>query len=122
MSIVDVFLATWLRWGRHPWSRFRRSLFEWRYRRLSLLSPDSLEEIPPLLCQVEWTMDGPLHLYDSVSLPERVWAKKRDDCDGFAVLAAALLRRYDPATEPSLRHGDAAPGPQESHRMCLQGR
>ena len=118
MSIVDSLLAAWLRWGRYPWSRLRRRLFEWRYRSTTLPSPDSLEQIPPLLSQVQWTMDGPLHLYDSVSLPERVWAKKRDDCDGFAVLAAALLLSYDPATKPSLVTVMLRPA-RKSHTVCV---
>ncbi|MGB2828319.1 MAG: hypothetical protein WBC50_09045, partial [Dehalococcoidales bacterium] len=72
------------------------------YEKQPLPVADSLEQIEALLKQVTWTMDGPLHLFDAVGYPQTVWAKKRDDCDGFAVLAAALLRQWQPETNPVL--------------------
>ncbi len=47
-------------------------------------------------------MDGPLHLFDCISYPQVTWAKKKDDCDGFASLAAALLNQLHPAYKPVL--------------------
>ena len=118
MLIVDWFLTLWLRRLRYPWSRMRRKLCEGRYLRTELPAADSLEGIGQLLQQVTWTMDGPLHLYDSISYPERVWAKKKDDCDGFAILAAELLRRWDPATGPVLLTVMMKPY-KSSHTVCV---
>jgi len=62
-------------------------------------------------------MDGPFHLYDAISYPETVWAKKKDDCDGFAVLACELLKRWDPATDPTLVTVMVRPA-RSSHTVC----
>ncbi len=40
-------------------------------------------------------MDGPLHLFDCINYPQVTWTKKKDDCDGFAILAAELLHRWN---------------------------
>jgi hypothetical protein len=91
VTMIDRLLIWWLRTARYPWSRLRRRILEAKYSRLPLPPAGSLEDIEAWLRQVTWTMDGPLHLFDAVSYPQTVWAKKKDDCDGFAVLAAALL-------------------------------
>ena len=111
--IVDLFLVMWLRFGRYPWSRFRL-LLERRYLSTPIPSVSSLHEIDQLLDQVTWTQDGPLHLYDSISYPQTTWAKKQDDCDGFALLSDELLRRWDPPTSPVLLSAMLRPA-SESH-------
>ena len=63
-------------------------------------------------------MDGPLHMYDAISYPGAVWAKKRDDCDGFAVLAEALLERWGASSEPSLVTVMLRPV-RQSHTVCV---
>lgn len=78
---------------------------------------NSLEEIADCLRQVTWTMDGPLHLYDAISYPETVWSKKKDDCDGFAVLAANLLQKLQPDTKPVLITAMVRPV-HNSHTVC----
>lgn len=117
-SMVDSFLIWWLRSGRYRWSRLSRRLFERRYLATVLPSVGSVEEIEWYLRQVEWTRDGPLHLYDSISYPQATWAKKRDDCDGFATLAAELLRRYDSGYNPVLVTAMVRPV-QASHTVCV---
>jgi hypothetical protein len=77
-----------------------------------------LEEIEACLKQVKWTRDGLLHLYDSISYPQTVWAKKKDDCDGFAILAADLLHLWTPATDPVLVTAIVRPT-QSSHTVCV---
>ena len=62
-------------------------------------------------------MDGPLHLFDCISYPQTVWAKKKDDCDGFAILAAGLLRQWAPATNPVLVTAIVRPI-RLSHTIC----
>ncbi|MFH1002608.1 MAG: hypothetical protein V1780_00495 [Chloroflexota bacterium] len=116
-SLVDWFLAWWLRRGRYGWSRLRRRLFEGRYLATALPAVSSLAEIQACLHQVTWTRDGPLHLFDSISYPQTTWVKKRDDCDGFASLAAALLARYDPARQPVLVTAMVRPV-SLSHTVC----
>lgn len=124
MSMVDGFLTWWLRSGRYGWSRLRRWLFERRYLRVALPAVTSLEEIEASLKQVTWTMDGPLHLFDCISYPQVTWAKKKDDCDGFASLAAALLRQWNPDCHPVLVTAMVRPF-RSSHTVCafdaLQG-
>ena len=117
MPLIDLFLKWWLRWGRYPWSRCRRRLLERRYASLSLPTVSTLDEIRSELEKVTWTMDGPLHLYDAISYPGRVWAKKRDDCDGFAVLAAALLTSWEASSDPCLVTVMLRPV-RKSHTVC----
>lgn len=116
-SIIDCFFIWWLHSGRYGWSRFRRRLFECRYLNTALPEVSSLEEIEACLKQVKWTMDGPLHLFDSISYPQVTWARKKDDCDGFASLAAELLRRWDHGCHPVLVTAMLWPV-QRSHTVC----
>ncbi|MFC1982244.1 hypothetical protein ACFLV5_00395 [Chloroflexota bacterium] len=117
MSVLDQFPIWWLRSGRYWWSRLRRRLFERRYLSTALPPVNSLEEIEACLKKVKWTMDGPLHLFDCISYPQTVWARKKDDCDGFAILAAKLLLRWAPDTNPVLVTAIVSPL-QLSHTIC----
>lgn len=117
-SIVDSFLIWWLRSGRYKWSWLRRRLFERRYLATRLPAASSLEEIEACLKQVKWTMDGPLHLFDCISYPQVTWVKKKDDCDGFASLAAELLRRWKPNCNPVLVTAMLRPL-RASHTVCV---
>ena len=116
-SITDRVLIWWLRTGRYQWSRLHRRLFEHRYRTTALPSVNSLQEIQACLKQVKWTMDGPLHLFDCISCPEATWSKKKDDCDGFASLAAELLHRWDSNYHPVLITALVRPI-KASHTIC----
>lgn len=93
MWLEDCFLTWWLHGPRYSWSKLRRFLFERGFLKTELPKVDNLEDIPVQLKKVDWTKDWLGELFDCVSYPERVWARKKDDCDGFAVLAAALLKR-----------------------------
>jgi hypothetical protein len=117
-SLIDFFLIWWLRSGRYGWSRLRRRLFERRYLTTILPAVRSLEEIEACLKQIEWTMDGPLHLFDCISYPQVTWAKKKDDCDGFASLAAELLHRWSPNCNPVLITAMVRPV-RASHTICV---
>jgi hypothetical protein len=85
MGLVDCFVAFGLKNLRYPWSRLRQRLFEGRYLKTELPSVHSLKEVQDCLKKITWTQDGFFHLYDALSYPQTVWAKKKDDCDGFAV-------------------------------------
>jgi hypothetical protein len=115
---MDFFLKWWLRTGRYGWSRLRRRLCERRYMATALPPVNSLKDIEAALRQVTWTMDGPLHLYDCISYPQTTWAKKKDDCDGFASLAAELLYRWDPDCNPVLLTAILRPV-RDSHTVCV---
>ena len=117
MSFLDRFLVFWLRRGRYRWSRWRRKRFEDKYKEQPLTTADSLEQIEALLKQVTCTMDRALHLFDAISYPQTVWAKKKDDCDGFAVLAAALLKQWQEETKPVLVTAMLRPA-GKSHTVC----
>ncbi len=115
---MDWFLRWWLRSGRYGWSKFRRSLCERKYRDSPLPPVERLSDIQAYLHQVTWTMDSFFHLYDSISYPQTVWHKKKDDCDGFAILAAALLAGYDASTRPVLLTVITHPV-SASHTVCV---
>lgn len=117
-SIIDGFLVWWLRSGRYRWSWLRRRLFERRYLTTALPEVSSLEEIESCLKQITWTMDGPLHLFDCISYPQVTWAKKKDDCDGFASLAAELLHRWNTDSNPVLVTVMLRPV-RSSHTVCV---
>lgn len=116
-SVIDRFLIWWLRSGRYRWSRLRRRLCEHKYLAVSLPEVGSLDEIKACLSQVKWTMDGPLHLFDCISYPQVTWAKKKDDCDGFASLAAELLHQWNPNCNPVLITTMLRPF-RASHTVC----
>lgn len=116
--ITDWFLRWWLRTGRYFWSKLRRRLFERRYMNITLPEVNSLGEIEAALKQVTWTKDGPLHLFDSISYPQATWGKKKDDCDGFASLAAELLHRLNRDYRPLLLTALMHPV-QASHTVCV---
>ncbi|MFC1919606.1 hypothetical protein ACFLWX_02305 [Chloroflexota bacterium] len=78
-SIVDSFLVWRLEGARYEWSGWRRRTFERKYLNVALPSVRSLEDIETCSRQVTWTMDGPLHLFDSISYPQMTWARKKDD-------------------------------------------
>jgi hypothetical protein len=78
----------------------------------------SLADIEACLKKVKWTKEGLLHLYDSISYPQTVWVRKKDDCDGFAVLAAALLQQYKPEYKPVLLTALVRPV-KKSHTVCV---
>lgn len=117
-SITDLLLRWWLRSARGPWSRFRRRVFERKYLRTALPSVNSLADVEAALKQLTWTGDGPLYLYDAISYPQTTWARKRDDCDGFASLAAELLNRWNPAEAPVLLTAGVRPV-AASHTVCV---
>jgi len=117
-KITGWFLVWWLRKGRYGWSRLRRRLFEYQYLRTDLPPANSLQEIKECLKQVKWTMDGPLHLFDCISYPQVTWAKKKDDCDGFSVLAAELLNQWNTDCKPVLVTALVRPV-RKSHTVCV---
>jgi hypothetical protein len=117
VTFVNRFLVWWLQKIRYRWSRWRRKWCETKYLSQNLPVADSLADIEACLAQVTWTMDGPLHLFDAISYPQTVWAKKKDDCDGFAILAAALLQRWDASSRPVLLTAMLRPM-RHSHTVC----
>jgi hypothetical protein len=117
MGLVGCLAVLWLKRLRYPWSRLRRRIGEGRHLSTELPPANSLQEVQQCLRQITWTGDGLLHLYDAISYPQTVWHDKRDDCDGFAVLAAELIRRFDPSLNPVLVTAAVRPLPK-SHTVC----
>lgn len=117
-AIINASLVWWLKTARYRWSKLRRNLFERHYLKVSLPSANSLEDIETFLQKITWTMDGPLHLFDSISYPQTTWDRKKDDCDGFAVLAAELILRWQPAFHPVLLTVMLRPV-RASHTVCV---
>lgn len=116
-SFTDYLLRWWLRSGRPRWSWFRRSVFERGHSKIQLPAVQSIQDIESVLKQVTWTADGPLHLYDCISYPETTWAMKKDDCDGFSCLAAALILSCLPEAGPVLLTAGVRPV-RNSHTVC----
>ncbi|MHB8104557.1 MAG: hypothetical protein ACYDG5_03345 [Dehalococcoidales bacterium] len=118
MWLEDRFLIWWLHGPRYGWSKFRRWLFERGFLKTPLPSVNSLNDIQARLREVTWKQDSLPELFDSISYPQRVWKRKKDDCDGFAVLAAALLNDWDPQTKPVLVTAGFIPI-ANSHTVCV---
>ena len=116
-SVINWFLVWWLRSGRYSWSKLRRRLFERCYLKKELPKANSLGEIEECLKKIKWTCDGLLHLFDCISYPQTTWVKKKDDCDGFSVLAAELLSRWNTGSNPVLVTALLRPV-QKSHTVC----
>jgi hypothetical protein len=117
MGLVECFVSFGLKNLRYPWSRLRQRLFEGRYLKTELPAAESLKEVQDRLKKITWTPDGFFHLYDALSYPQTVWAKKKDDCDGFAVLAAELIQRWEPSLNPVLVTAAVRPL-RKSHTVC----
>jgi hypothetical protein len=100
MCVQSMFLRWWLHGPRYGWSKFRRFLFERGFLKNPLPPVKTLADVQARLREITWTQDGFAELFDCVSYPQRVWSKKKDDCDGFSVLAAALLNKWDKKTKP----------------------
>lgn len=117
MGLVDAFIVFAMKNLRYPWSHLRRRLCEGRYLETELPSVNSLKDVQDCLKKVHWEQEGLLHLYDSISYPQTVWSKKKDDCDGFAILAAELIQRWEPSLNPVLVNSAVRPL-SESHTVC----
>lgn len=117
MGLVEAFTAWGLKDLRYPWSHLRQRVCERRYLKTELPPVNSLQDIQACLKKITWTQDGFFHLYDALSYPQTVWAKKKDDCDGFAVLAAELLQRLAPSLNPVLVTAAVRPL-RKSHTVC----
>jgi len=117
MGLVDAFIAFGMKNLRYPWSRLRQRLCERHYLKTELPQANSLQDIQARLKKIKWTKDGFFHLYDALSYPQTVWAKKKDDCDGFAVLAAELLQSLSPTLNPVLVSAAVRPL-RKSHTVC----
>ncbi len=117
-SVINWFLVWWLRSGRYNWSKMRRWLFERCYLKKELPKANSLGEIEECLKNIKWTCDGLLHLFDCISYPQTTWVKKKDDCDGFSMLAAELLSRWNTGSNPVLVTALLRPV-QRSHTVCV---
>jgi len=115
--IEDRFLVWWLRSGRTRGARFHRRFFERKYLKVILPQVTSVEDVKGCLAQLVWKRDGPLYLFDCISHPQKTWAQKNDDCDGFSSLAAALLKQWRPDSTPVLLTA-ASPGRRKPH--CLR--
>jgi hypothetical protein len=100
MWLQDQFLKWWLHGPRYGWSKFRRFMFERGFLKKPLPPVKTLSDIKSSLREITWTKDGFGELFDCISYPQRVWSKKKDDCDGFAILTAALLNQWDKKTKP----------------------
>lgn len=95
--MIRILIRFWVRKGRLIWSKIYRFLFEWRYKKYSLpkISDNLLLKLQYILLQITWTPDPWYMLFDVIPLPQKVWKTKKDDCDGFAILAAAILKQSD---------------------------
>ena len=102
MFLQDMFLKWWLHGPRYRWSKLRRFLFERGSLKTQLPLVANLDDIVRNLNKITPKQDFWPELFDCVSYPQRVWARGKDDCDGYAILAAALLKQLDPKYQPVL--------------------
>jgi hypothetical protein len=118
MWLQDKFFIWWLHGPRYGWSKLRRRLFEGGFLDKPLPEVNSLQDIQKYLSEVKWKRDLLPELFDCVSYPQRVWKRKKDDCDGFSVLAAELLKRWDPNTRPVMVTAMVTPM-EHCHSVCV---
>jgi len=127
-NYINSWLAVVYLWGRVYYSSVLR-LFETKYLTTTLPTVTSLADIERVSDEVEWTSDFKLapHVklrrlwWDCISYAETVWAKKKDDCDGFAVLDCKLLDQLDdlyPGIKGYLLSVFVIPR-RKSHAVCL---
>lgn len=94
--LIKIIGGLWLSGPRYYWSRFKRSIFERKYKKnIKLPKVKDLKDIILQLRYITWTQDSIWNLFDCVSYPETTFATKKDDCDGFATLAMHLLKQLD---------------------------
>jgi len=115
--MIDAFLEWWLKSGRYGWSKLRRRVFEQKYLKTKLPDAHSLGDVGNCLKQITWIQDNAFFLFDCVSYPERTWATKKDDCDGFASVAAALINSWNPALKPVMVTAIVRPL-SNAHTVC----
>lgn len=118
MGLQERFLIWWLHGPRYGWSKLRRWLLERGFLKTPLPPVNSLDCILACLNKITWKQDSLPEMYDSISYPQRVWVRGKDDCDGFAVLAAALLKEWDPQIEPVIVTAGFIPI-ANSHTVCV---
>ena len=85
--IIKIGAKCWFK-VRIPWSRFWRFL-EWRKASVPLIL--NFVDLKKILNRIEWTSDPWWKLGDVLQSPEWTWAKKKDDCDGFALVSLAIM-------------------------------
>lgn len=115
--MIDAFLRWWLHGVRYSWSKFKRRVFEQKFLKTQLPAVNSLQEIENCLKQITWKMDNAFALFDSISYPQRTWADKKDDCDGFACVAATLINSWQPSCQPVMLTVITRPV-ANSHTVC----
>jgi len=91
--LIKIIAGFWLSGPRYRWSKIHRFFFERKYKYVAMPQVKNLGDIASVLRQVTWTQDSWNKLFDSVSYPGRVYQTKKDDCDGFAILAIELLKQ-----------------------------
>ncbi|MDI6806223.1 MAG: hypothetical protein QMD14_00195 [Candidatus Aenigmarchaeota archaeon] len=110
---IEPALKLWLKHLRYPVSRLYRKIFEGKYLNTKLPDVHDLNELKRVLGEVTCTLE----LLDRISYPEAVWAKKRDDCDGFAILCADRLYTLDGVEDIKLVTAITKPV-KNSHTVC----
>jgi len=68
-----------------PWSRFYRKLFERKYKELPKKWTD--KQILDFFKTCDWTKDKWYMLFDVISKPEKLYKKRKGDCDEYAAFA-----------------------------------
>lgn len=87
--IIKIGAKCWFR-VRIPWSKFWR-FFEWK--RSPLPAIEGFSDLRAILNRIEWTPDPWWKLGDVLQSPEWTWAKRKDDCDGFALVSLAVMQK-----------------------------
>lgn len=91
--LIKIVAGIWLSGPRYWWSNLYRFLFEQKYKLVAMPRVQSIYDIEKVLRTISWSADSAYKLYDSISYPGTVYTTKKDDCDGFAILAVELLKQ-----------------------------
>ena len=115
--MIKWFAKKWLGGIRYWWSKQYRAKRVGKYSDIALPEIKCFRDIFDALRQIKYEPDRVMELFDAIESPEQVWAERKADCDGFSVLAAELMKKFEPRCKPVLLtivFNDF----QKSHTVC----
>ena len=116
-KLIKIVAKLWLYSLRYYWSRVYRFFFERKYLKgVQLPQIGSFSDIQKELKRIKYSSDSIYKLFDSISYPETVWALKKDDCDGFAILTCKLLEQIG---VKSFIYTCVSENIKDSHSVCV---
>ena len=90
LFLLNAKLELW-RW----WSNIYRVIFESKYSKFNGPKCSSIVDVSRALRAIKYEHDGIKRFIDTVSYPQAVYERGRDDCDGSAIFAHAMIAQNE---------------------------